>query len=511
MVELVNKIAKGSLIIFISKLVDAIVAVVFSVLLARMLGVNTYGFIASTIGVATVLGLFAKLGITEATAKYVSEHLAKREKQKLKNIIQSAVLIETLLGLLTAFFCFIFAEPLAVIIFNKPTLVTPFRIISGMIFFIAISNIFTGIFLGYYRMELFVTASIIGQIVRLITSITLVWFGYGLVGAILGFVVGSAVNSIIGLMLFIIIIYPSIPKRTSKPLPIRAGLSKLIHFGLPLVVLGGMMIIYQWTDTLCLTVFTEVKYISWYNIAFGMVAMTMVFSQTLNTTFFPIVSELNAKKKHQTLLKAYHLLIKILAHITNILIIGMIALSPQIIILLYGAEYLPAAYPFLILAVWGLIRPFGILSGAIPIGMGKTKINAKVAVLTAGSNLILNLILIPFYGMIGAAIATTTSYILGTVVLLNITSKLLNSSISWGPIIKSFIAAAISSVFIFGITSGILGLLVSIIISFSIGLLIYLLILFLLKTFTKEDLNILKGLDVPMKKYLIRIIVRLSR
>ncbi|WP_455392249.1 flippase [[Eubacterium] cellulosolvens] len=520
MSSLVNKMAKGSLFIFISKIMEAVVALVFSIILARLLGKDLYGLIASTIGVAAVIGLFAKLGITEASAKFISEHLAKEERAKLKNVIYSTALLEVTLGAITAIICFIFAEPLATMVFHKPQLVTTLKIIAGMIFLVALTNIFTGIFLGYYKMELFAIANISGNITRLIVSITLVWLGYGLLGAVTGFVVGAAVNSLLGLSLYLVSVHPTLSKTKMKSISVKPEIKKLIGFGIPIIITAGMMIIYQWTDTLCLTAFTEVRYISWYNIAFGMVAMTLIFSQTLNTSFFPIVSELHAKKKAKSIRMAYISLTKLLAHLMNILIISMMALAPQIIVLLYGTDYLPALIPFLILALWGLIRPYNVLSGAIPIGMGKPQINAKVAVVTAASNLGLNLTLIPFFGMLGAAVATTISYLVGTFAMVIITLNLIKSKFPWHGILKSLLGALLAGLSMFlvmrfllnlALITGNLGLIIYLIISFSIGLIIYLTVLYLTKSFEKTDVKILKELNIPMKNQLLNIIKRLSR
>jgi len=533
--SLVNKMAKGSFIIFISKIVEAVVALAFSIILARLLGTDTYGLIGSTIGIAAIIGIFAKLGIVEASAKFTSEHLAKKEEHKIKNVIYSTVIIETVLGIITAIICFILAEPLAVYVFHKPILTLPLRIIASMIFFIAIANIFTGIFQGFYRMELFAIANISGNIIRLVSSVILVILGYGLLGAIFGFVLGSIVNSVLGIILYATIIYPSISKSRLKPKlkpkPIKPTINKLIAFGVPITITGGMMVIYQWTDTLCLTAFTlenEVEYISWYNIAFGMVMMTMIFAQTLNTAYYPIVSELNAKKKNKTIKKSYKLLVKILAHMMNILIISMIALSPQIILLLYGPEYLPAIVPFLILGLWGLIRPYNTFSGAVPIGVGKPKINAKVAVMTAAANLGLNLTLIPLFRfmfgpgfiMVGAALATTTSYLVGTFVMVSMTLKIIEADFPWQGVLKSLFAAIpaglcmffIMNVLIsFNIIQGNFGLLINLLISFFIGLIIYLLILYSVKSFERSDITLLKELNIPLKNQLINMMNKLTR
>jgi PST family polysaccharide transporter len=89
---------------------------------------------------------------------------------------------------------------------------------------------------------------------------------------------------------------------------------------------------------------------------------------------------------------------------------------------LYGSQYEGAA-PILAIHIWAALFVFlGVAQGPWNINEGLTKLALVRTVIGAASNILLNLVLIPSYGPIGAAIATTVSYALAGVVL-NVISK----------------------------------------------------------------------------------------
>ena len=84
---------------------------------------------------------------------------------------------------------------------------------------------------------------------------------------------------------------------------------------------------------------------------------------------------------------------------------------------LYGSQYEGVA-PILSIHIWAALFVFlGVAQGPWNINEGLTKLALVRTVIGALSNVLLNLLLIPRYGPIGAAIATTVSYALAAVVL----------------------------------------------------------------------------------------------
>jgi O-antigen/teichoic acid export membrane protein len=418
------------------------------------------------------------------------------------------------------------ADDLAQVVFKKPELGLFLKITSPIILFGAISNTFMSTFLGYHKMMPFALINICNFTIRLGLAVVFVVQGYGVEGALMGFVFGWLVGSVLSVIFYMVKIRPML-KNVPRP-KISKGVDNLIKFGLPMAVSVASILIYEVTDKLVLAAYSdEIRHVSLYSIAFGMVALPLIISRSVNTSFFPIVSALDAKGRRKKLKDVYENIMRLTMFILNPILVGMIVLSPQIIRLLYGVEYEGAVYPYLILALWGFFRPAHVFGSSVLAGTGKPQTIAKIDGSMAVMNFCLNIVLIPIfisvnrgYGPIGAAIATTTSYIIGMSVLVFIVNNRIRAKFPYYPIFKSLGAAGIAGGVMYHmisflesieLTSGILGLIVSIAMTFLIGLGLYLLLLFSFKAFSKKDVDIVKSLDIPGKKILLFIIKKLQR
>lgn len=526
MKNLANLMLKGSTWVFISRLVDGIVALLFSIFIARMLGVDRYGFIGVTLGVVGLVGILTHLGLPHATTKYVSESLAKKDKAQLKGFIYASLLLELILGAILSITLFLTADILAKEVFNKPELGLFLRISSPMIFLGAISNTFMSTLVGYHKMRVFALINICNFILRLGLAVFLVTQGFGVSGALIGFVFGWLAGSVLSVFFYLFKIRPHL--RNTSHTNISHQSKKMIRFGVPMAISIGSILIYEWVDKLVLAAFSEeIKYVSLYSIAFGMVALPLVISRSINTSFFPIVSALDAKKETRKLRATYESVVRFTMLILNPILMAMIVLSPQIIELLYGAGYEDAVYPFLILALWGFFRPAHTLGSSVLAGTGNPKVNAKIDGFTAGLNFCLNLLLIPLfisiessYAPLGAAVATTSSYIIGMSILVNLANKRINAKLPLLHISKSLGAAIISGAVMYiimyvmkqsGLFFGIVGLILAIFLTLIFGFFLYLILLSILRAFKDEDITIIRSLDIPMKKRIISIFLKLKR
>jgi len=526
MKNIANLMFKGSTWVFVSRLVDGIVALLFSILIARMLGVDRYGFIGVTMGVVGIVGIFTHLGLPQATTKYVSESIAKKDNAQLKGFIYASLLIEIVVGAFLSIILFLLADILALEVFNKPELGIFLRLTSPILFLGAISNTFMSTLVGYHKMRDFALINIFNFVVKLALAVFLVIRGFGVAGALLGFVFGWLVGTVLSVFFYLFKIKPYLKK--AFPTKISVQSKKMIKFGVPMAVSMASILIYEWVDKLVLAAFSdEIKYVSLYSIAFGMVALPLVISRSINTSFFPIVSALDAKKDRKKLRQTYESIVRLSMLILNPILVGMIVLSPQIIKLLYGVEYEQAVYPYIILALWGFFRPAHTFAGSVLAGTGIPKKNAKIDGFTAVLNFCLNILLIPLfismnsgYGPIGAALATTSSYIIGMSIMVHLANKRIQAKLPLHNILKTlgaaFLAGFIMFIFMKGLislslTSGILMLFFALIVTFLIGLLIYLFLLSAFRAIREDDITIIRNLEIPMKKRIISILIKLKR
>lgn len=154
--------------------------------------------------------------------------------------------------------------------------------------------------------------------------------------------------------------------------------------------------------------------------------------------------------------------------------IGILLLSDDIIVVLFGNGFIQAAPTLKILAVLFLIKGIGdILCYQIIVSTGNEKIFIPSYILSALVNVSLNYILIPKYGINGAAIASVVAeFILNGTILIN-SSKLFKLSIDF----KFIFSLLISNIFLFGIVYYLklfnLSPLISVLLGTTVGFIIY--------------------------------------
>jgi O-antigen/teichoic acid export membrane protein len=123
-------------------------------------------------------------------------------------------------------------------------------------------------------------------------------------------------------------------------------------------------------------------------------------------------------KDDKSLIKNYYLKMQRYLFLLNSLISALlIFFTPLVIKILFGSSYLDAVIPFRILSFGYLIAgTFRIPSGNVIASLGKVQVNFYNAVISGGANIVLDIILIKYYGSVGAAIATVLVFIISSIV-----------------------------------------------------------------------------------------------
>ena len=167
-------------------------------------------------------------------------------------------------------------------------------------------------------------------------------------------------------------------------------------------------------------------------------------------------------------------------------------LSDKIILFICGSEYINSIVALQILS-WDILLIFlyTILGGFL-VSIDKQNKMAIAAAITAIVNVIINLILIPYFSYVGAAVATVSSEL----ILFGIYFYLVSKHIYLLPIhkilIKPIIALFVMCLFIYFLNS--LGLFVLV----ALGAIIYFATLFLIKGISKEDFALIRQIiNIP--------------
>lgn len=180
-------------------------------------------------------------------------------------------------------------------------------------------------------------------------------------------------------------------------------------------------------------------------------------------------------------------------------LIGFNSLSKPIISILTTPQYYGGQLIFPFVSIGAFFMGLYSLSYTGLIIHEKTRSIAKIITISAILNILLNLVLIPYYGFIGAGISTMIAYFVAFVIADTTSSKYLK----WRPVTKSviriFFASAMMGIIVYGISTLVVISLLNLIVEILIGGIVYFLVLYLLKGVEKEEINEVKAMIRNMR------------
>lgn len=162
-----------------------------------------------------------------------------------------------------------------------------------------------------------------------------------------------------------------------------------------------------------------------YGVAVGLAERLWMIPGSISVVLFPRISSLDHAEANKLTPQASRHTFFIVTSISLILAI----FSKPLIKLLFGPEYLPSAMPFVILLPGVVALSITKVLTSDLAGRGKPQFGMLSSLLALPITIILDIVLIPKWGISGAAFASTVAYTLATIVVLIAFLKLSGSSL----------------------------------------------------------------------------------
>lgn len=445
--EYAKRLAKGSAVVFVALVISGLVGFLLRMFLTRTLSVEEYGLFYAIFALVSFFALFRDLGLNSALVKYIPEFQVRRDFKAIKSSITFVMLFQAVFAFLVAAILFAFSGRLALVFFRSEAAVLPLQILSVWSFTMVFYSVIRSAFQGFQNMPAFAGMEFSWITLVFISAVLFVGvLGQGIGGVAFAYLVATLVMIVFGLT-HLGRRYTQISKKRASVT--KSLVKKLFVFALPVFIGGLGGIILGYTDTLMITAFRGLTQVALYQAAQPITNMLWTLVGTLTTVFFPMVSELWAKQKQKFLNSALQFLIKF-SFILIIPAVHLLVAFPEIILrLLFGDSYLAAATVLQILGgVTLLYAPFTIMTCAIG-GIGAPLINTKVVVVMACLNFFGNLLLIPSYGIEGAAVATFCATLAGLVLSSYYLRKILKLNLPILPLFKTVAGGMLTLIFIF--------------------------------------------------------------
>ena len=460
----VSKPVKNFLFIILGNGIRWILSFFVTVYLARVLGASGFGKISFAFAIFAYGLLVSDLGLTI---------LGTKEAAKRTNSIDDFASNILSLRLLLAIFTFIV---LVVLSFSLPVdedVRILLRIYSFSIFFYAFY--LDWFFRGKERMANIAIASIVSQTVYTLLVFIFIKDAGGILRVPLLWILGIGSG-----MSFLLAVFFLTKHRLRFHIEFR-----LLKMSVPIGIAAIMNQVYFHFDLLTLGFMKTEIDVGLYNAAFKIVTFLLTIDTAFAWVYFPMVSRFSkkSKEKMKTLVNESA---KFIAILVVPLAFGGTVLAGRVINVIYGARFLGASTALRIL-IWAIpltslqsIFAFGLL------GCDREKKYSIGMVIGTLTNIVLNLILIPFLGIKGAAIATIVS----EVVMLYVMARWFKE-ILFVPFYK-FLLKPLLATIVMLIVIIILWKIATLPIIF-ISICVYIFTLLALKGISKNDLKLIRG------------------
>lgn len=389
---------KNTLITFSSQIFIFLLGMGTSIITARILGPEGKGMLSLSLLLPGFIVCFSNLGLGHASVYYIGKQRYAPKEIFGNNLISTAVLsvssILLGLGIISLFGSTIFAGV------SSDFLLLSLCLIPAQLLIMLTLSIFLGLqkFIKYNSI----------QIVRISVSfILLSIFLWGLrfgVKAAIGIEICAyfAAATILFLILY----------RETRGISFRPSqryFKDFLSYGSKFNIGSVFLFLYRQINIPIINVFLNPRMVGFYALSMGLSEKIWLISDAVGTTLFPRVS---SEKDEEKLKQFTPLVFRNVLLIILVLITFLYIVAYWLITLVYSDAFISSVKPFRILII-GIAAFSGwrILENDLK-GRGKPMVNTYIIGVSVTLNILLTILFVPRFGIIGAAWATTISYII---------------------------------------------------------------------------------------------------
>ena len=373
-------------------------------LVARALGADGLGLYSLCLTVSGFALLAGNLGLAHALTRFLAEQ--HRTQQAQRQFAFAGLAWSALIGAVAACVLMLIRKYLASA-FEMPQLNALLLILALSFPFASVFMSLQGLFNGRRTMRQFATFAVLHRVLNAVFVLGFVHAGLGIRGAVTGIVLTEVSLSILG-------VWVARRHIALKLRAIRDDAQALLGFGAPMCGANAVNAVMNYTDILMVGFFMSAADVGYYSAAAVLAALLSKLPGAIQRIAFPAAAAHSSTGDSAALLRLVHASTRVATAVVIPVGLALAFFGRDILLLLFGPDFRVAATPLLILLIARVVRG----STIVPIGntlpaMGRPDINFKIEGATAILNVVLNALLIPRFGIAGAAAATTTALLVG--------------------------------------------------------------------------------------------------
>jgi len=403
----VRSLARGGSLNLGGAVISQVANVGITLLIARLLGRSALGTYAQAYAFLALLVPLSIFGLGMSVTRFVAVHLADSDHGAVRGTIRIGIGVATVSAAVLGAALFLAAPWLVTAAFHDPSLAMPLRTVAVTLPVGAFMSVCLAATQGYRTMKPFALISLVYQpLAQVVGTLALLKLGMGVRGAMVALLASyasGAVLSAVALRRVMRRVWTG--KRHTKPV---YHPWKLFRFSMVawVAVLASYGLI--WADTILLGLFKASDAVGVYNVATRLVTLASFVQIPITTAFGPRIADLHHRGKTDALRHAYGVTTGWIMRLSLPAFVALVTV-PRDLLGVFGSGFRVAAAVTMILAAGKLIDA---ATGpcAMMLNMaGRPSLNMADNLAVLISNVVLNLLLIPRYGIVGSAVAWALS------------------------------------------------------------------------------------------------------
>ncbi len=406
----IQKIAKGSTFVFVGTIMSLFLGFLARVVMVRFSTQTEYGVFALSLTIVSICMTVSTLGLEEGATRYIAYLRGKDEKNDIRGTILSSIISVLIASMLITSIIYFTSDYLAVRLFHDPSISPVLKIMALSIPFAVMVDLIISVFRGF---DITLVKIYFGNILRpvvylLLLGITVV-FNCSFFEMVSTYVISILITFLLIFGYFL------------KNMPIKLNLGqnsinyntkKLLRFSIPLLTVSLLLAVMNWTDTLMLGYFKTAETVAAYSAAYPLANLLSPGINSIGFLYVPIISYMYSKNNIMDIKTLNETSTK-WCFIITLPIFFILFIFPEFILnFFYGSHYVQASNVLQILSLGFIVNSFFGLNYYTLMAIGKSRLLMTCSLISTISNVFLNLILIPPFGMLGAAIASAISFII---------------------------------------------------------------------------------------------------
>ena len=408
---IINKISKGASLLLVGIVISKLLTYLYRLIIARYLGPGIYGLFSIGLAVIGVVLSISLVGLPQGILRYVSYYFGKNDSESIHVVFNNAIKIVLPISIFFSAILFIFADWISITLFHSPQLIRVLQIFACAVPISVVAACMEYTLQAFQKIKyIVISRNIIEPVVKLLFSVLVIYLGYSLVGITAVYLISLIIVTFF--FAYFLKKVLSFKKILSAP---SSMYKPLLFFSLPLMLSDLFISLLLWSDTLILGSFVIAAQVGIYNAVVPTARLIHTIPVALRALFIPTISGLYAQKKG--IAPVYNTITKWL-FLTGISSVTFVCVySRQLLSIFFGKVFAEGYIPLILVALsffaYSLVFP---LENILMV-MKKTKLILFNTALAVVFNITLNLLLIPKFGIYGAALSTAFAFMIITLLV----------------------------------------------------------------------------------------------